>query len=165
MTKHADIKHQRVIKTHSQIFGFLMALAHVVPVHPSHIEQTRDFIFTLAVERQRALSLDHPLVQELWELFDYLDAQEQHGINHAPADKDNEIAINFNHFEEVANTYRQRLPFTLSEIKKLLKSGREREFMRTASVRSSVSDSYNTGKSKEMRKPEFYHFWIFFKEM
>lgn len=161
MAKHADIRHRRVIKTHSQIIGFLMALAHIVPVNPSHIEQTRNFIFTLAAERQRALSLDHPLVQEFWELFDYLDAQEQHGINHAPADKADEIAVNFNHFEEIANTYRQRLPFTLSEIKKLLKSGREREFIRTASVRSSVSDRYNTGKSKEMRKPEFFHCWIF----
>jgi hypothetical protein len=83
--------------------------------------------------------------------------------NHVPADKADEIAVNFYHFEEIANTYRQRLPFTLSEIKKLLKSGRDREFIRTVSVRSSVSDRYNTGKSKEMRKPVFFHCWIFKK--
>lgn len=161
MAGHADIKHKRVTKTHSQLIGLLESLPLVVPVRPERISETRNYIFTLAAERQRALSLDHPMVQEFWELFDYLDSQESFGMNHAADDKPEEIAVNFNHLEEVASAYRQRMPFTLSEIKKLLKSGREREFVRTGSVRSSISDKFNTGKSKELRKPDFYHCWIF----
>lgn len=161
MANHADIRHKRVTKTHSQLIGLLMALALVVPVSPARIAETRNYIFTLAAERQRALSLDHPMVQEFWEMFDYLDAQEPYGMNHAADDMSGEVAVNFNHFEEVANARRQRLPFTLSEIKKLLKSGREREFIKTCPVRSTISKQYNTGKARELCKPELYHCWVF----
>ncbi|EPV1495272.1 toprim domain-containing protein [Klebsiella pneumoniae] len=161
MAGHADIKHKRVTKTHSQLIGMLEALPLVIPVRPERIVETRNYIFTLAAERQRALSLDHPMVQEFWELFDYLDSQEPFGMNHTADNKPEEIAINFNHLEEVASLYRQRLTFTLSEIKKLLKGGREREFVRAGSVRSAISEKYNTGKAKELRKPDFYHCWTF----
>lgn len=82
-------------------------------------------------------------------------------MNHAADDMSGEIAVNFNHFEEVANFRRQRLPFTLAEIKKLLKTGRERAFVKAGPVRSAVSKLFNTGKPKELCKPELYHCWIF----
>lgn len=156
-----EVKHRRITKTHAQLIAMLEALPLVVPVSPQRVIDTRDYIFSLAFERQRSLSQDHPLVQEFWELFEYLDAQETYGLNHAAGDKEGEVAVNFNHLEEVAAFYRLRLPFALSEIKKLLKNGQKYKFVRIGSVRSVVSEKYNAGKTKEQRKPEVYHCWIF----
>lgn len=158
--KQVSGKHSRVTLTHSQFGGMLHAMAEVLPIHPDRLSETHSYLLTLAVEREKSLSKDHPLVQEFWEMFDYLDSLEQFGINHA-ANREGEIAVNFNHFEEVANSHRQRLPFTLSEIKKLLKSGKGREFVRPATVRSEVSRQYNCGKAPGLHKPERYQCWIF----
>lgn len=84
------------------------------------------------------------MVQEFWELFDYTDELAPYGINHSS--DENEIAVNFNHMEEVAAAHRQRIPFTLTEIKKLLKNGNERRFIRQGTTRSAVSERHNRGK-------------------
>ncbi|WP_312156296.1 toprim domain-containing protein [Lelliottia nimipressuralis] len=159
MASRDDIRHRRVIKTHSQLIGMLHALALVVPVHVDRLTATRNYILSIAAERQSTLNLDHPLVQEFWDLFDYLNAQEPFGIDHS--EEKGEVAINFNHFEEMASYYRQRMPFSLSEIKKLLKGGRTREFVKSGSVRSIVSKRHNAGKATAQCKPETYHCWIF----
>ncbi|ECE8870375.1 bifunctional DNA primase/helicase, partial [Salmonella enterica subsp. enterica serovar Sundsvall] len=124
--------------------------------------KTRAAITALAVERCQALKKDHPMVQEFWELFDYLDELAPYGINHSS--DENEIAVNFNHMEEVAAAHRQRIPFTLTEIKKLLKNGNERRFIRQGTTRSAVSERHNRGKGDMSRMPETFRCWIFGRE-
>ncbi|MCK7172400.1 hypothetical protein L8P05_00490 [Enterobacter cloacae] len=113
---------------------------------PVSQEKTRDAITALAVERCQALKKDHPLVQKFWEMFDYLDVLALHGINHS-ADE-GEIAVNFNHLEEVAAVHRQRIPFTLTEFKMLLKNGNECRYIDTKTTRSAVSERHNRGKGE-----------------
>lgn len=69
-----------------------------MPVPLERIKKTRVAITALAAERCQALKKDHPLVQEFWELFDYLDELAPHGINHSS--NEGEIAVNFNHLVE-----------------------------------------------------------------
>ncbi|EMQ2222827.1 toprim domain-containing protein [Citrobacter freundii] len=158
------IKTNRISLNHAQIQALLAVLPRVVPVPPERIQECWKYVITLAEERQRALNQDHPLVQEFWEMFDYLDSQESAGMNHSSVSEPNEIAVNFNHFEEIAAHYRQRLNFTMVDIKKLLKHGTKRKYLRTCSVRSDVSKSYNLGKETTYRRPETYYCWVFRRE-
>ncbi|WNI86530.1 toprim domain-containing protein [Citrobacter portucalensis] len=158
------IKTNRISLNHAQIQALLAVLPMVVPVPPERIQECWKYVITLAEERQRALNQDHPLVQEFWEMFDYLDSQESAGMNHCSVSEPNEIAVNFNHFEEIAAHYRQRLNFTMVDIKKLLKHGTKRKYLRTCSVRSDVSKSYNLGKETTYRRPETYYCWVFSRE-
>lgn len=158
------IKTNRISLNHAQLQALLAVLPMVVPVPPARIQQTWKYVVTLAEERQLALNQDHPLVQEFWEMFDYLDSQEAAGLNHTAISEPNEIAVNFNHFEEVAAHYRQRLNFTMVDIKKLLKNGTKRKYLRTCSVRSDVSKQYNLGKDTTYRRPETYYCWVFNRE-
>lgn len=158
------IKTNRISLNHAQIQALLAVLPMVVPVSPERIQECWKYVITLAEERQRALNQDHPLVQEFWEMFDYLDSQESAGMNHSSVSEPNEIAVNFNHFEEIAAHYRQRLNFTMVDIKKLLKHGTKRKYLRTCSVRSDVSKSYNLGKETTYRRPETYYCWVFSRE-
>lgn len=158
------IKTNRISLNHAQIQALLAALPMVVPVQPERIQHTWKYVVTLAEERQRALNQDHPLVQEFWEMFDYLDSQESAGMNHSAISEPGEIAVNFNHFEEVAAHYRQRLNFAMVDIKKLLKHGNKRKYLRTCSVRSDVSKQFNMGKETTYRRPETYYCWVFSRE-
>ncbi|MEI7156476.1 toprim domain-containing protein [Pectobacterium parmentieri] len=162
LESHENIRHIRIAKNHAQLVGLLDALALVVPMPVDRIEKTRDAITALAVERCQALKKDHPMVQEFWELFDYLDELAPYGINHSS--DDNEIAVNFNHVEEVAATHRQRIPFTLTEIKKLLKNGNERRYIDAKTTRSAVSERHNRGKGVGQRMPETFRCWLFSRE-
>ncbi|EQA9489549.1 toprim domain-containing protein, partial [Escherichia coli] len=159
---HPDIRHIRVAKNHAQLAGLLEALALVVPLSVDRIHKTREAITALAIERCHALKKDHPLVQEFWELFDYLDELAPFGINHST--DDSEIAVNFNHMEEVAAAHRQRMNFTLTEIKKLLKSSSERRFIGQTTKRSAVSERANKGKGEMQRMPETFRCWVFSRD-
>ena len=82
----------------------------------------------MARERQQAINADHPLVQEFWEAFDYLDGlpvntvggpKESQRLNHS---RDSDlIAVNLNEFVEMAATHRQQVP-VLAELKKVLRT-------------------------------------------
>ncbi|MHY04061.1 bifunctional DNA primase/helicase [Escherichia coli] len=159
---HPEIRHIRVAKNHAQLAGLLEALALVVPISVDRIHKTREAITALAIERCHALKKDHPLVQEFWELFDYLDELAPFGINHST--DDSEIAVNFNHMEEVAASHRQRMNFTLTEIKKLLKSSSERRFIGQTTKRSAVSERANKGKGEMQRMPETFRCWVFSRD-
>lgn len=93
------------------------------------------------------LNADHPLVQEFWEAFDYLDGLPQHTaagldtkprLNHAI---DAElIAVNLNEYVELAAQHRQQIP-VLAELKKVLRTSKTRRFIDTKTVKSGA-DGY-----------------------
>lgn len=162
METNPKIRHIRIAKNHAQLVGLLEALALVISVPAERIEKTRNAIFELAIERCNALKRDHPMVQEFWDLFDYLDELAPFGINHSF--DENVIAVNFNHMEEIAAAHRQRIPFTLAEIKKLLRNGNERRFIDTKTTRSAVSERYNRGKGNMQRMPDTFRCWLFSRD-
>ncbi|MBC3909190.1 bifunctional DNA primase/helicase, partial [Undibacterium sp. NL8W] len=68
----------------------------------------------------------HVLVQEFWEAFDYLDNGDMSILNHSR--DPSLIAVNLNHFLQVATEKRQQVP-PLRDLKKVLKTSARRKFI------------------------------------
>ena len=134
---HPEIHTRRVARCHAQLLALLDAMATVVPISPPAFEATQAFIRQMAVERQLSLSEDHKVVQQFWEVFDFLESQEgenpDHPVNHSC--KVDQIAINLNEFVERAVNRRQQLA-DYDELKKHLKTSKSRRFVDTKTVRS-----------------------------
>lgn len=127
------LKEFRIIQTHGLLMALLDSLALVVPEITEDMKrEVQAALHGMAIARQQAISADHPVVQEFWEAFDYLDSlKEGRGLNHSRTE--GEIAINLNHFIEEAMAHRQQVP-TLTDLKRHLKGSRTRKFVESARV-------------------------------
>lgn len=153
-------QHIRIIKNHAQLIALLEALALVLPLESRHIEETKNVLLKMAPERLKAVQAEHPLVQEFWEVFDYLDSVVPGGINHAR--EPGEIAVQFSHFQEEASHHRQSHA-DIKEIKKLLEGAKSRHILRKGAVRSRVYEAYNRQLPADSpaRRSEVQHCWVF----
>ncbi|WP_071058773.1 toprim domain-containing protein [Pelistega sp. MC2] len=126
----------RLAHNHAQMLCFLDALRLVVKMTDEQYKQTAEFIEQMAVHRQEALNDDHPVVQEFWELYDYLNGDEyEPKLNHS---RDNDvIAINLNEVIELASLQRQQVP-VLRDIKKLLKTSKRYQYIDQRNVNSII---------------------------
>lgn len=147
----------RIAKNHAQLLVAVMAMSRLMRMSDAQFAAVRAQIVAMAQERQRAISADHPLVQEFWEAFDYLDSIPKptaHGPINAPRlnhSRDHSlIAVNLNEFVEMASERRQQVP-PLAELKKVLRTSKTRRFVDAARVVKSAiktsSASDDTGKS------------------
>jgi hypothetical protein len=131
-----DIRSMRIAKNHAQLMALVDALALVVPLGAERVEAVRATLTDMAVERQRAINADHPIVQEFWDMFEYLDGDaDEPRLNHSFDDK--LIAVNLNHFETVAADRRQTVP-PLTDLKRLLRTSRVRRFVDVKTVKSAL---------------------------
>lgn len=125
----------RIAKNHAQLLAGVQAMSGLMRMTDEQFAAVREQIVAMAQERQRAISADHPLVQEFWEAFDYLDAIPRIGVNgpmgvprlNHSRDK-SLIAVNLNEFVEMASNHRQQVP-PLSELKKVLRTSKTRRFV------------------------------------
>ncbi|WP_426578006.1 toprim domain-containing protein [Xenorhabdus stockiae] len=155
-----EIHHTRIARNHAQIIVFLEALPEVIPLSSERITQTVAFITELAKERVKAVQEDPDDINDFWSMFDYLDSDDIYGVNHAT--QENTYAINFNQLAQIASEKRQ--PFIdIVAIKKRLKLGKKRKFVRTKSIRSRVNAAFNAVLpiGSTMKKPEVIECWIF----
>lgn len=128
-----EIKMPRIIETHSQILALADALSLIIPITSEQQKAMREQITRMAIKRQQVVNDDHPLVQEFWEIFDYLDSNENSRLNHS---RDQQlIAVNLNHFIQVASDRQQQIP-VISDLKKVLKTSRRRKFIEVRVVNS-----------------------------
>ena len=156
----------RIAKNHAQLLAFVSALALVVPLSKEQQQAAGQLVLEMARERQRAINADHPLVQEFWESFDYLDslgATSREGnvwetpkpvLNHSR--HEGEIWVNLNEFVEKAAAHRQQIP-VLSELKKVLRTSKTRRFVDVKTVNSAIRTRMHDGE--EVAKT--VHCWIF----
>ncbi|WP_165905113.1 toprim domain-containing protein [Parashewanella curva] len=152
-----EVSNARIIINHAQLSTFIEALRLVVDISDEQLKLTLDFIRLLAIKRQRALSTEHPLVQEFWELVDFLESDGLAVVNHS---RDPQlIAINFNQLSEVANERKQRLPLMM-ELKILLKKSKKYKFLGIKPVNSAVNDRLNKAYPS-MKKPLTVKCWVF----
>lgn len=157
-----SIKHFRIIKNHAQLMALVDALAHVVEMREETIALVHSEIVRMAEERQQAINADHPRVQEFWDIFDYLDGDDESILNHSR--NEGEIAINLNHFVQVATEKRQQIP-DINELKKQLRSSRFRKFIDIKPVNSAIHSRYNAHKSAGAPdKPSTVKCWVFQRE-
>ncbi|MEX5874401.1 toprim domain-containing protein [Providencia hangzhouensis] len=154
------IHHTRIARNHAQITAFLEVLPSIIPVTSQQIDETRAFIVELAKERVQAVQQDPDDITEFWAMYDYLDGEDIYGVNHTT--QDGEYAVNFNQLAQVASEKRQ--PFLdIAAIKKRLKLGKNRKFIRTKSIRSHVNAKFNAALpvGSTLKKPDVIECWLF----
>lgn len=164
LLKLPGVRNLRIVKNHAQLSALVDALAHVLPLGQAERTQTLAYIEDMAAERQEAINSDHPIVQEFWDIYDYLngDTDGEPGLlNHARRE-DTEIAINLNHFMQVAADRRQQVP-DLRELKHLLKTSRARKFVTIKGVNSAIHERQNRASAHpdSPLKPSTVKCWIF----
>jgi hypothetical protein len=144
-----------ITKKHIRIDALVDALARVVSLDDGQ-RQAAFALFTDMVTKQPWEACDeHPIVQEFWAVFDYLDGDgSAPRLNHARAA--NLIAVNLNHFAAVATDRRQQIP-PLTELKRHLRTSVRRKFVDIRTVRSALraNDPYNRAL------PEVLRCWVF----
>lgn len=136
-------------------------LSVVADINAEQQEETRGELIKMAIERQLAVNADHPMVQEFWDVFDYLDGGDTPELNHS---RDNElIAVNLNHFIQIAADRRQQIP-PITELKRVLKTSRYRKFVDIRTVNSQVNDWFNKKYPGAERRPLTVKCWVFQRE-
>ncbi|MFC0351851.1 toprim domain-containing protein [Undibacterium danionis] len=133
-----NIKMPRLVETHSQMLALVDALCLVIKLSEHQQSELKKQFILMAQERQQIINNDHVLVQEFWEAFDYLDNGDMSILNHA-IDPDL-IAVNLNHFLQVATERRQQVP-ALRDLKKVLKTSSRRKFIEIKTVNSQIKNS------------------------
>lgn len=154
-----EIRIHRIAKNHGQLQALIDCLGreclNLLP--ESYLEPAREMVQSMAMERQTSVNADHPMVQEFWEAFDYIEGLNGHAtLNHHSDER--LIAINLKHFEQVCADMKIRTP-PLTELKRHLKTSRSRKFIDSSrTVRSVIRQGLNNGAKDTVRC------WIFQKE-
>lgn len=151
-----NISIPRIALNHAQLLSLLDALCLVVNMSEKQKELTQAYITDMAVKRQEAVSDDHPIVLEFWEMFDYLngDNPDKPVLNHAT--DPSTIAVNLNEFIQLAVESRQQVP-SLRELKAHLKNSRKHKYIGQSCVYSKIRANNSHYNSTSIRA------WIFQK--
>lgn len=159
LRKLKDIRVERIIKNHSQLMALVDCLRLVCPLDENQVATTHQQLTLMALERQSAISADHPLVAEFWEVYEYLESLgEGPQVNHSTDPK--LIAINLNDFAEKASEHRQNLA-DLKTLRPLLVNSRSRKWLETnKAIYSAVRASQAAGNAL-FNKPTTVRCWIF----
>ncbi len=160
LTQQPDIKNVRIVKNHAQLCALIDAVALVTDINQEQIEATYKMLAEMAVSRQKAISADHPIVQDFWDIYDFIEGEDDEGLSIVNHHRDpNKIAINLNHLAEIAAERKQQLP-PLSDLKRLLKSCRSRKFVGITPVNSKVNERINM-ENPRANKAKTVRCWVF----
>lgn len=152
-----EIKELRVIKCHAQVFASCVALTLLFPqITIDMLSDLKAFIYERAQDRSKRLVKDHPMVEQFWDTYLYLNERpNKEGavyddplievLNHS--NKENQVAINLNHYVEMCRKFGQEIP-DLKVLKKLLPGSTRYRFIECTKV-----------KSKQAGKT--LHCWVF----
>ncbi|WP_439856441.1 toprim domain-containing protein [Pseudomonas yamanorum] len=159
LRKLKDIRVERIIKNHSQLMALVDCLCLICPLSETHRVTTHQALTIMALERQSAISADHPLVAEFWDVYDYLESLgEGPQVNHSTDPK--LIAINLNEFAELASIHRQNLA-DLKTLRSLLIESRSRKLLEAnKATYSAVRASQSVGNAL-FNKPLTLRCWVF----
>lgn len=157
-------RNRRLQKNYAQLMVCIDQLARVCPISDLQRQSAKALLGRLALERESALARNHPMVEAFWEAFEYLDgAPEEEGglptLNHA---RDPElIAINLNHFAQVAAERRQQIP-PLTELKRHLRSSKRPKFVDVRTVNSAINATWNLRvDNPAAKRPSSIKCWVF----
>jgi hypothetical protein len=160
-TLQDQVRNFRIAKGHGQLTAMLHALTGVFSIPEHMIESTLAYIKTMAAARQQAIAADHPIVQDFWDIYEFIEetCDRRSILNHSNDDR--YIAVNLVHFYEVAMA-RRSVPPPMGELKRFLKTSRAHKYVENKVVRSAIygCDPNNTGDSY---KSATVNCWIFLK--
>lgn len=140
LRENRDLRMERLIKNHAQMLALLDGLCLVIDI-PAHMQdKSRATLTQMAMERQSAVSADHPLVNEFWETFEYIEnAHGKRVLNHSRNPE--RIAVNLNEFVAAAARHAQAVP-DLNILRKLLRDSRRHKLIDTnLAVNSAIRGS------------------------
>lgn len=161
----AGAKNQRIQKNHAQLMALVDALPLVCPISADQVSEAKNLITELALEREKSLASEHPLVEAFWEAFEYLDGTGEEGegepqLNHSRDTK--LIAVNLNHFVQLAAEKKQQVP-PLTDLKRVLKTSRTRQFVDIRAVNSAINARHNSNATGAFHRmlPATLKCWVF----
>lgn len=146
-TLQADpkIKLQRIVENHAKIMAFADCLTLVLPVSAETIATIHRTLITMAETRQESLNEEHPIIQQFWATFDYMNSKPMWSENDAPAIAENvmnhsnnpetEIAVNLEHFRARCADMKLEL-IDSKELRRHLPMSRKRQYLRNEPIRS-----------------------------
>ena len=157
-----EVANLRIQKNHAQLMVLVDCLQAVVPITKAQRDETIKLLADMAVEREKALAADHPIVEQFWEVFDYLDAAGEDMVGNLNHSRDPQlIAVNLNHFVQLASERRQQVPL-MADMKKYLETSKTRKFVRCAGVNSAINAWKNNQRSGlDKPLPTTVRCWIF----
>lgn len=137
LQNHPELRSMRIAKNHAQMMTLVDALEHVAPITAEQKRAAFDELTAMAVERQKAINADHPLVSEFWDLFDHLNEADNgtEKLNHSRDDA--LMAVSLPEFLSRAAQHGLRTP-PLTDLKRLLPESRSRKFLGYRAVNSAV---------------------------
>lgn len=162
----------RIAKNHAQLLAMAQLMRRVVRISDQQMEQVQQQVVAMAQERQQSINSDHPLVQEFWEAFDYLNGiplataagpRDMPRLDHS---RDlQQIAVNLNEFVEMAAQHRQQIP-VLAELKKVLRTSKARRFVDVKTVNSAIRTRNNKppkpgDEAPAVEQGRAVHCWVF----
>lgn len=133
------VKSVRIAFNHAQIMACVDALATLIDIDTNTLESVYNLIMEMAIERQQAISADHPIVSDFWETVEYIEslsAQGQ-GVNHSANDQI--FAVNLKQFYQECQ-YRKLPTPDITELKKHLKNSKSKKFKDITTVNSIISE-------------------------
>lgn len=148
LSKRPEIRHFRIAKNHGQMMALVDCLATLIKIPEDWRTAAHQCLIEAAGDRQKAIAADHPVIEEFWEVYDFL---EDKGLNHAR--DPNLIAISLPHVQRVAAQNGQTLPAML-DLKRQLRESRSRPFVANRAV-ASAADGFGgkTVKCWVFRRP------------
>jgi hypothetical protein len=142
LQQNPNIKLQRISQNHAQLMALSDCLSLILPINDLEIKNMQQQLMTMAVEKQNELNEDHPVVQQFWANFDYLnsnaigDYKTEHLMNHS-TEPELEIAVNLEHFNQQVEKF-NLTRIVNSDLRKYLSSSRSRKFKETKPMHSSI---------------------------
>ncbi|MEE7625406.1 toprim domain-containing protein [Methylobacter sp. Wu8] len=139
------IKLQRIVENHAKIMAFADCLTIVLPISAAAITEIQRALIVMAETRQESLNEEHPVVQQFWANFDYMNSKALWSEEGAPAIAENvmnhsskpetEIAVNLEHFRQRCAELKLEL-MDSKELRRYLPTSRKRQYLRNEAIRS-----------------------------
>ena len=150
---HPKIRHVRVAKNHAQLLALAEAIQPVLGLDHTQFSGLQSELIQMAQDRQVALQQDHPVVQNVFEIVDYLDSDPTNPqVNHSRNPQI--IAINLNHFIQIATEHKQPVP-SLIEMKQHLKTGKAHPFIGIKATNSALTQGGLLASGKTVKCWQF----------
>jgi len=156
-------QNQRIQKNHAQLMVMVDALRLVCPITDAQKAEAKSWLVEAAKDREQRLRKNPKIVEAFWEAFDYLDNTDEDGMGHSRLNHSADpelIAVNLNHFMQVASERRQQVPL-LSELKTALRNSVEPKFEDIKAVASVINRQFNNRADESAQRAVTVKCWVF----
>lgn len=147
----SEITHDRIIDCHAQVMAAVVALKELLPLDNNQLTEVVRHLTERAKQRQLRLNKDHPVLEQFWETYHYINDESMHiddedgkrdvsleRLNHS---KDpGLIAIRLNEFLEHCRKRGQEV-FSVNQLKELFPTSQRYPFIEYKKVRSRQVDT------------------------